>query len=261
MTTSIREFKKELLEEFVPLSVLLRKAVLIAREVKDTDNEAWMQAELKGYKDDKDVPDYRVLGGQPMLHNHMVGWEVMLFKIADPQIVKLLTSMEITGPISEVEEYAKQPHILLHYGNNFEEFIQERLNKIGKPGLALAGSQFKTILETVRNMLFDWVSRLPDTEESSSIQETPEIVMPTEKTWSKSVEDHPLRYALLIVIATAAIVAGVMGWIQNERVENLTTRYETEKLGIKNEYEAQIRELKTRIDELQKQVPQPAKRR
>src|ERR1051326_2811767 len=109
--TSIKELKREILDDSIPLSALLRKAVLVAKAINDTENEKWIRAELNGYENEEDLPDYRILGGQPMFYNHFVGWEVLLFQIADPKIERLLTSMTIVGPISEVEDFAKNEEL------------------------------------------------------------------------------------------------------------------------------------------------------
>ncbi len=72
------------------------------------------------------------------------------------------------------------------------------------------------------------------------------------KTWKERLEENPLRYALLIIITTVSITAGVMGWVQAARADLATTKYEAEQAGMKNECEAQIRDLKNRIAELEK---------
>jgi len=69
--------------------------------------------------------------------------------------------------------------------------------------------------------------------------------------FKQSVENHPIAYAVAIAIASAIITAGIMGWVQNTRVEAVSTKCETEKTGMKNDYEAQIRDLKHQIQEFE----------
>jgi hypothetical protein len=142
----------------------------------------------------------------------------------------------------------------------FQKFTSKLLTKMdGKEKtdhlLRLIEEQL-TELESVKGCL-DLYTVKTETTDTAKIH-TPTSAKTTAndpmKSWSKSVEDHPLRYALLIVVATAFLVAGIMGWIQSERIANLTDKYEAEKQGMKNDYEAQIRELKAQINELQKQV-------
>jgi len=255
MSISIRELKKDVLGQDISISVILRRAILVAKAKGDKENEAWMTAELNGYEDTGEPPKFRILYGQPMLYNPYAGWEILHYRIADEQIVELLTSMPITCPIAQVEQYAQSAEgTMLHYGERFEQYINSTLNKIGKPALSLTNTQFQKIVEVVRNKLFEWVSQFPDEVETRKDRD----VMPHEKTWKDSVENHPIRYALLIVIGTAIIVAGIMGWIQKNREDNLTIRCETEKTGMKNDYEAQIRELRSKLAEAEDNKPRPA---
>ncbi len=254
MTTSIQELKKDLLEETVPLSILLRKAILVARALKDNEIEKWIQVELNGYQVGDKAPEYRILSGQPMFLNPYAGWQMLLLKGDNPTFERLVTSVPTFAPISEVENHAKETDVRLQYGHELEKLFQSQTNMPGKPALAVHGSEFRKVLTTVRNKLFDWVSSLPDDEVVQTIPVSEEP-MTIRKGWNESVESHPMRYAIVIVIATAVVVAGIMGWIQKEREDNLINRYETEKLVIKNEYEAQIRNLKAQIEELQKQRP------
>src|SRR5437764_13423688 len=121
MTTSIKELKKELLEEALPLSPLLRKAILIARILKDADTEKWSSSELNGYQVGDMAPDYRIVHGQPMFLNPYRGWQVLLIEGNNPEFARLVTSMPTFSPISEVESHAKQTELKLQYGHEFEQ--------------------------------------------------------------------------------------------------------------------------------------------
>jgi hypothetical protein len=128
--------------------------------------------------------------------------------------------------------------------------------------LALIGEQL-TELEAIKGCLDLYTEKKETTEpirinaaslsDEKSTLITEKESMPTESTWKKSIEAHPLGYALAIIIGTAIIVAGIMGWVQKVREDNLATKYETEKNIMKNDYEGQIRDLKTQINELQKE--------
>jgi hypothetical protein len=53
---------------------------------------------------------------------------------------------------------------------------------------------------------------------------------------------------------------GGITWVYKVREDNMITRYETEKAGLRNDYETQIRDLKAQIGELQKQPSRQAAR-
>lgn len=63
----ITELKREVLDENIPVPSLPRKAIVIVKEIDETKNEKWISAELKGYADDEQVPDYRDITGRAMV--------------------------------------------------------------------------------------------------------------------------------------------------------------------------------------------------
>jgi hypothetical protein len=82
----------------------------------------------------------------------------------------------------------------------------------------------------------------------------------TRKTWNQSLEDHPLAYAISLVVITATITAGIMTWAYGVRIDNLTSKYEAETSNTKAQYESKIRELEAKIGELKsKTQPTPSR--
>jgi hypothetical protein len=79
----------------------------------------------------------------------------------------------------------------------------------------------------------------------------------TRRTWKESLEDHPLAYALSLIVITASITAGVMIWAYGVRIDNLTSKYEAEMSNTKAQYESRIRELEANVRELESKT-QPA---
>lgn len=57
------ELYEAVLDE-VPVSRLVRMALVLATRLKDEGKVIWCQNELNGYKDGKDVPEYRALHGE-----------------------------------------------------------------------------------------------------------------------------------------------------------------------------------------------------
>jgi AbiTii len=162
MTPSIKELKAELIEGSVPLSILLRKSVLIARTIKDSETEQWISRELNGYQEGDEAPTYRILSGQPLFLNPYRGWQVLLVEGDNRDFARLVNSVPTFSPISEVEQLSQEKDIKLQYGHDLERIIQSRTNLPGKPALGVSSMQFQNILTTVRNKLLDWVSGLPD---------------------------------------------------------------------------------------------------
>ena len=64
MASLVLELQRDALDFGVPVSSLLRKAVVVARKLGLRDPERWTQLELKGYGMDDEIPDYRRIRGQ-----------------------------------------------------------------------------------------------------------------------------------------------------------------------------------------------------
>lgn len=79
------QLEKEALDESVSIESLLRKAYLVARKLKLSDFEEWINNEQNGYK--REVPDYRMIHGEypPMRIVKIITmsiqtrWPVMIF--------------------------------------------------------------------------------------------------------------------------------------------------------------------------------------
>ncbi|HKD31041.1 MAG TPA: hypothetical protein VKC66_34680 [Xanthobacteraceae bacterium] len=68
----IEQIQRHALDHSVPISALLRRVKLAAAKLGLGAVEDWVDQELQGYT--SDVPEYRVLQGQPMVRNPYSGW-------------------------------------------------------------------------------------------------------------------------------------------------------------------------------------------
>lgn len=66
------QLEKEALDESVSIESLLRKAYLVARKLKLSDFEEWINNEQNGYK--REVSDYRMIHGEYRAWNPYRGW-------------------------------------------------------------------------------------------------------------------------------------------------------------------------------------------
>ncbi len=68
----VLELEREALDENVSIEVLLRKAYLVARKLKLTDFEEWINNEQNGYEGEG--PEYRMIRGEYKALNPYRGW-------------------------------------------------------------------------------------------------------------------------------------------------------------------------------------------
>jgi len=159
------ELKRDVLDENVPVSSLLRKALVIAKEIRDAKNERWISAELKGYADDEEVPDYRDITGRVIVRDHYTGWQYLYTQNLTPDKVKIISSFHFRAALSEYEGNAKQEFVAITYSERAERKLIELMGGGPMiPAIQFTGVQFQRILDSVRNKLVDWVSDLSDVQ-------------------------------------------------------------------------------------------------
>lgn len=62
-TSLVRELQREALDSNVPVTDLLRKALVVARKLGIKEFQEWIELELDGYKKGGGIPDYPVVKG------------------------------------------------------------------------------------------------------------------------------------------------------------------------------------------------------
>jgi hypothetical protein len=78
VSSVIVELQRDALDKNVSVSELLRKALVVARKLKLSELQKWIENELNGYKDE--TPDYRVAFGQIRGWNPYNGWVPLIFE-------------------------------------------------------------------------------------------------------------------------------------------------------------------------------------
>jgi len=103
----LRQIISDILDQGVSVSVILRKAKVLAAQLGSTELGEWASGELDGYDSFDDLPDYRKLttaasgqwtNGYWMVNNH----SVPMFKIENENIEKALTLYPVYAGIRTV---------------------------------------------------------------------------------------------------------------------------------------------------------------
>src|ERR1700731_741858 len=107
----VLELQRDALDPAVPVSDLLRKALVVASKLEQRDLETWINSELNGYPDEPDlnVPPYRRIVGEVKALNPFHGWVPLHSK--EPRILELLTNRPCGQRVAELE------HLLAKLGD------------------------------------------------------------------------------------------------------------------------------------------------
>jgi AbiTii len=152
----IREIQRDLLEESVSVSAVLRKARLAAKKLGLKEFSEWIGNEADGYKCSNDaLPKYRKVPIAPKFFNPYNGWRPII--IEDPDIYEIYHTGYLFQSIDEIESLGEgdgtltygYPHELCSFLRRNMEFDFEIRGFVSTPRL-------KAVSGAVKNLLLDW---------------------------------------------------------------------------------------------------------
>jgi len=174
MGINIKELQKEVNDNNVAISTLLRKAKIIASKLEQKDFLNWIDKELNGYSKDESVPEYRILKGIPQGFNPYRGW--IPYLINNPESQALISRRGSSQSVGELEEVlkSKQSSLMMKYSPEIEKMLREGAGSDVDLRLLVDRASITGILEHIRNSVFDWTVKLQEagiSDESSEFSE------------------------------------------------------------------------------------------
>ena len=172
----VAQLQEEVVDSRVPISDMLRKAKILASRLNNKDLKRWVDAELKGYDNADDLPEYRKLDS-PNLGTFSGPFGRRATSVLIPvtllpdTIRKFATDpMEIMHGVKEIETSATSgtklrhpwpPEVVMLAREHIPMEDGSMLVEAWKP---YATSQMDGILEQVRNRLLDFLLELQQIE-------------------------------------------------------------------------------------------------
>jgi len=160
MGSIILDLQNEMLSSNQKVSDLLRKAYVIARKLKIADFERWIHNELNGYNNKSDIPSYRILTGEIRGWNQFNGWIPVMITDIELQI-KLSQYQNFQG-IPELEAMTNMEEIKGGVHVPLPDLYSRFTGHDTKYKLELNIIQIKGIIETVKNIILEWLLKLEE---------------------------------------------------------------------------------------------------
>ena len=162
MSSVIIELQREALDQDIPVSDLLRKALVVARKLKLSEFQEWIENELNGYKGK--VPEYRMATGKIRGWNPYNGWIPLMFE--DPREGETLSRRATGQSIAELEDLVRQGSKSSTLHMPYPQEIQRRLSKgFGyetEVSLFVGRSSIVKVIDAVRNIILNWALKLEE---------------------------------------------------------------------------------------------------
>ena len=164
MSSIVLELQKDAINNAIPITDLLRKALIVARKLKQSSFTQWIENESNGYYNNSDIPKYRIIYGEVKIHNIVHGW--IPVKI-DPKFQDTFSKTECPKPISEIEyllnpEKVKSSFVYMQFVPAQQQILKELSGCDHEYCLVITKSSLFLIIESVRNTILNWALKLEE---------------------------------------------------------------------------------------------------
>jgi len=163
MSSLVEELQRDVLNQNVTVVELLQKCLVVAMKLGIQEFASWARLEIDGYKD-KELPEYRVVHGQPQVFNPYRGYQPLFFP--DSKLTERFSKMHFNQPIGQIEHELKSAEktgsdgFYVSYSPSVEKKLMDAIDFRLQPFLNISASEFRKILDSVRKIVLEWTLRL-----------------------------------------------------------------------------------------------------
>ena len=166
MDSLVLELQRDAMGSETKVSDLLRKALIVARKLAIPKFQEWISLELDGYKDGRNIPDYRTVHGEIRVFNPYRGWVNLIMQDMDTDVVEYLTSPPVAQSIGELENIISNRNdksiLTICFSPETENRLMRGMRYPLRPVLHISESAIHGIIETVRNTILNWTLKLEE---------------------------------------------------------------------------------------------------
>lgn len=163
MTSIVLELQREAMSTHVDNVALLRKAFFVARKLNVKEFEEWISLELKGYKKNASIPEYReVFGITQWLNPYRGGWYPVI--IQNEEVAKIATIQKLGHQLSEIQSLVTGNHTSLSIvlPQAIQKILSTTTGEVTEYRLIIPTYQLEKIQDSVRTIIFDWALKLEE---------------------------------------------------------------------------------------------------
>lgn len=162
VSSLVKELQEQALDSKIPITDLLRKALVVAKKLEISTLEQWVSDELNGFGKSESTPEYRKVVGSIKVFNPYRGWQSVLFN--DPSIPEKLSTRYIGQPIGQLESLVQNKkddsHLVINFPPELEAKLIAGMNMRLQPVLSIGREQIHGILNAVRDVILNWSLKL-----------------------------------------------------------------------------------------------------
>jgi hypothetical protein len=167
VTSSISNLQNAATDSSVPVTDLLRKALLVATDLNAPDFIQWLRSELEGYGEceDSEIPKYREVVGTIHTRSANRGWAPLMASTLEvTEVLKPLTIRRIAQPASELEAMlrssSEKSRLRMEFPDEIQNLISQGIGRQRHSCLVIPTSRLPGILDGIRTSVLNWTLKL-----------------------------------------------------------------------------------------------------
>lgn len=164
MESIVLDLQKEAYKSDTSITVLLRKAYVVARKLGVKEFEKWINDELYGYHGEyDDIPKYRNVVGEVKAMNPYNGrWIQVLTE--DDKLDEILRIRKLTDKVSNIEALigTEGNELTMEFTNSQRKQLSEWIGYETKFQFFFSKTQANSVIDSVRNIILEWTLKLEE---------------------------------------------------------------------------------------------------
>ena len=159
MKSIVIELQEMSSDENIPITKLIRKALIVASKLNLSDFMEWIEKEINGYDEVSEIPEYRNVTGEVKSFNPYNGiWVPLLW----PNAPEGIYNRKIGQKISEIEYNYKSADgtIVVPFTQKQQQILIKNFNTPSPPYLIIHKAALAGILESVKDIILKWSLKL-----------------------------------------------------------------------------------------------------
>ncbi len=155
----IDELQKQALDDSQSVTVLLRKALVVATKLNLTDAVDWIEKELAGWEGipRSEIPEWRRVRGNVVIRSPYHGWQPVAFGAAKD--AEFFSTIPVGNPATELEALmGREPggELQFSYPPEIEISLQRSIDTSFPIRCNVSRSVVNRIVEEIRNKILRW---------------------------------------------------------------------------------------------------------
>jgi hypothetical protein len=163
MNSLVLELQRDALNDNVPVSNLLRKAMVISRKLRIAELEKWTNQELDGYADPEMIPEYRVVRGETKSFNPYNGvWMPIMFSGDAPEGFSKRSSVQSIPEIEDLVAHSRGSGTMqMNFSPDATAALMRACPELLRPPVTfISKSALVGIIAKVRTLILGWTLKL-----------------------------------------------------------------------------------------------------